>query len=248
MEKLRVLYNVNFDVEYYKNYRDIILDIFDNDNLNYDLNDKNILNIIALYYDCKMENYDEMKKYYLMSIELKNDRSMVNLGLYYQYIEKNYDEMKKYYLMAVELKNSKSMYNLGYYYRHIEKNYDEMKKYYLMAIELNNFIAMNNLADYYSRVEKNNDEMKKYYLMGIKLNNEFSLLYLCSFYKKEIQHYLLRQINSTIVIEKVKELEKNNFLGVKIFKELTEYCFNPQRLLRLCNIYNIELNDYIDII
>ena len=44
------------------------------------------------------------------------------------------------------------------------------------------------------------------------------------------------------------ELEKTYFLGIIIFKDLTEYCFHPQRLLRLCNIYNIEMNDYMDII
>ena len=182
MEKLKTLYNIAFDVEYCKNYSDIILDIFNNDNLNHNLNDKNILNFIGLYYEFKIKDYNKMKKYFLMSIELNNAKAMHNLGLYYQHIEKNYDEMKKYYLMA------------------------------------------------------------------IKLNNNFSINNFCNFYKKEIQHYLLRQINSTIAVEKVRELEKNNFLGVKIFKELTEYCFNPQRLLKLCNIYNVELNDYMDFI
>ena len=216
MEKLKTLYGIVFDVEYYKDkdYIDIILDIFNNDNLNYDLNDKNILNIIGSYYQYKIKNYDEMKKYYLMSIKLNNDRSMFNLGNYYQYIEKNYIEMKKYYLMSIELNDATSMYHLAYYYRHIEKNYDKMKKYYLMAIELNNVHAMSKLC----------------------------------YFHKYLQHYLLRQINSKIAIKKVRELEKNNFLGVKIFKELTEYCFNPQRLLKLCNIYNVELNDYMDII
>ena len=42
--------------------------------------------------------------------------------------------------------------------------------------------------------------------------------------------------------------DKYGLLGTKIFKELTEYCFHPQRLLRLCHIYNIEITDYIDII
>ena len=90
--------------------------------------------------------------------------------------------------------------------------------------------------------------MKKYYLMAVKLNNEHSLNNLYNYYNSYLQHYLLRHINSTIAIEKIKKLEKNNFLGVKIFKELTEYCFNPQRLLKLCNIYNVELNDYMDMI
>ena len=213
IEKLNTMYGI--DVEYCKNYQDIITNIFDNDNLNYDLTDKNILNIIGTYYRYKIKNYDEMKKYYLMAIELNNVYAMDNLGSYYIDIEENYDEMKKYYLMAIELNHVCAMHNLGLFYQYIEQNYDEMKKYYLM---------------------------------GINTNHNLCLACLCNFYDIEIQHYLLRQINSTIAIEKVKQLEKNNFLGVKIFKELTEYCFNPQRLLKLCNIYEIELNDYMDII
>ena len=149
MEKINKLYGINFDVEYYKDYIDIILDIFDNDNLNYDLTDDKILTIIGLYYKCKIKNYDKMEKYYLMAIELNNCRAMHNLGYNYQFIEENYDEMKKYYLMA------------------------------------------------------------------IKLNNELSIKNLCCFYNIEIQHYLLKQINSIIAIEKVKELEKNNFKELK---------------------------------
>ena len=127
------------------------------------------------------------------------------------------------------------------------------KKKYLKVIELNNdreitSLVCNNLGVYYKEIEKNYDKMKKFYLMGIELNNNISLNNFCEHYQIPLQHYLLRQINSRIAIEKVKELEKNNFLGVKIFKELTEYCFNPQRLLKLCNIYNVELNDYMDFI
>ena len=183
MEKLRRLYNITFNTKDYKIYENIILDIFENNNLNHGLNKSNILNIMALYYECKI---------------------------------KNYNEMKKYYLMAIKLNNCEAMYNLGNYYLDVEKNYDKMNKYYLMAIIL---------------------------------NDEKVLHDICNFNKNiETQHYLLRQINSKIAIKKVRELEKNNFLGVKIFKELTEYCFNPQRLLKLCNIYNVELNDYMDII
>ena len=90
--------------------------------------------------------------------------------------------------------------------------------------------------------------MKKYFLLGVNTNDNVCLTCLCNFYDIEIQHYLLRQINSIIAKEKIKELEENNFLGVKIFKELTEYCFNPQRLLKFCNTFDIELNDYMDII
>ena len=247
MERLERLYKINFNVEKYKDYIDIILDIFDNDNLNHDLTDKNILNIIGIYYRHKIKNYDEMKKYYLMAIELKNDNAMFNLGNYYRE-KQNYNEMKKYYLMGIELNNADAMNNLGYYYQINEKNYNEMKKYYSRAIQLNNGNSMNNLGCYYRSIEQKYTEMKKYYLMAIQVNNEMGKINFCLHYEKYMQHYLLRQINSKIAIEKVKQLEENNFLGVKIFKELTEYCFNPQRLLKLCNMYNIELNDYMDII
>ena len=64
----------------------------------------------------------------------------------------------------------------------------------------------------------------------------------------EIIHVIFRHSNNEIDKQLIMNLEQKYFLGVKIFKELTEYCFNPQRLTRLCNIYNIEMCDYMEII
>ena len=97
------------------------------------------------YYRYKIKDYDSMKKYFLMAIELNNVFAMQNLADFYQ-DEKDYDSMKKYYLMAIELKYLIAMVNLAYFYQYIEKDYDSMKKYYLMAIELTEPIAMNNLG------------------------------------------------------------------------------------------------------
>jgi tetratricopeptide (TPR) repeat protein len=119
------------------------------------------------YYDVE-KNCDEMKKYYLMSIDKGDSNAMNQLGCYYENIEKNYDEAKKYYLMAIDKGNSNAMNQFGCYYENIEKNYDEAKKYYLMAIDKSNSVAMNNLGYYYHNIEKNYDEAKKYYLMAIK--------------------------------------------------------------------------------
>ena len=83
MEKIQASYNIVID-ESYRNYCDIIIDVFENDNLNYDLTDSKILNIIGLYYCNKIKNYVKMEKYYLMAIELKNVDGMYNLGFYYQ--------------------------------------------------------------------------------------------------------------------------------------------------------------------
>ena len=53
----------------------------------------------AIYYQYTEKNYDLMKKYYLMAIELNDSESMYYLGWYYKYIEKNdqtFVELYKY--------------------------------------------------------------------------------------------------------------------------------------------------------
>jgi TPR repeat protein len=64
-------------------------------------NNSNAINNIGIYHNKIIKNYDEMKKYYLMAIDLNNKNAMHNLGCYYEKIEKNYPKMKKYYLMAI---------------------------------------------------------------------------------------------------------------------------------------------------
>ena len=39
-----------------------------------------------------------------------------------------------------------------------------------------------------------------------------------------------------------------DFVGKKIFRELTEKVFNPIRVKRICEKYNIEEMEYMDII
>jgi TPR repeat protein len=138
-------------------------------------NNKIYVYVLGLFYEKIEENYELMKKYYLLAIDLNYSRAMYSLGLYYENIENNYDLMKKYYLMAIDLNCSKAMKNLGSYYKNIEQNYELMKKYYLMAIELNNSDAMNSLALYYYSIEKNEILMHKYFLMAIDLNNSTAI-------------------------------------------------------------------------
>jgi len=155
----------------------------------------------GVYYETIGKNYDLMKKYYLMAIELNNSKAMNNLAGYYQYIEKNYDLMKKYYLMAIQLNNPDAMYYLADYYETIEKNYDLMKKYYLMAIELNNSDAMDNLADYYRYTEKNYELMKKYFLMAIELNHSNAMNSLAFYYETNEENYDLMKKYYLMAIE-----------------------------------------------
>ena len=85
--------------------------------------DDNLIFNLGCYYELE-QNYDEMKKCYLVDIERGNDNAMFNLGCYYDKIEKNYDEMKKYYLMAIEKGNDEAMLLLGEHYDYNEENYD----------------------------------------------------------------------------------------------------------------------------
>ena len=239
-----------------------------------ELNDTDAMIFLAGFYRDE-NNYEEMKKYYLMVIDLYNtvknvkniknfndihniknikyncDVSFKKLYHYYTFVIKNIDEMKELLLHHIELNNTYAMNCLSEYYE-IIRNYDEMKKYLLMAVELEDTIAIDKLAKYYEN-ERNYDEMKKYYLLNIKLN-DFNYCYnslqkLLEYFTPDYtQHYLLKPIKSRVAIEKVKQLEKGKFLGVKIFRNLTEYVFDPQRLLKLCNIYNVEMHDYMDII
>ena len=142
---------------YIENY---ILNMFNNDII--DQNPCDVLMIIwnGHYYQYVKKDYMQMKKYYMMVIELDNSSAMFNLGHYYNNIE-DYVQMKKYYIMAIDLGNSNAMYNLGLYYKTIEVNYEQMKKYYMMAIELGNQNAMYSLKEYFYH-----DKLKFYILLS----------------------------------------------------------------------------------
>ena len=144
---------------------------------------KALYNLGCKYY--KKQNYELMKKYYLISIDKDNSDSMNNLGYYYKNIENNYDLMKKYYLMAIEMGNSNAMYNLGYYYQTVNYNFELMKKNYLMAISKGNSNAMYNFGYYYKTIQYNYKLMKKYYLLYYKYT-----------YDKNVFFYILNRYKS----------------------------------------------------
>jgi TPR repeat protein len=128
-----------------------ILSIFNSGELNvelFDLTNSEILCIIGLYYQYVKEDYEEMKKYYLLAIEKGNVNAMFNLAIHYDNTQ-NYEQMKKYYLMAIEKDDSDAMFEMGEYYQYVEIDNDKMNKYYLMAIEKGNEDAICNLKYYY---------------------------------------------------------------------------------------------------
>ena len=85
------------------------------------------LHYYGFYYGKIEKDYVQMKKYYLMAIELNNNSAMYNLGHYYETIEKDYVQLKKYYLMAIELGHSNAINNLGNYYDRKNMLFEKME-------------------------------------------------------------------------------------------------------------------------
>jgi TPR repeat protein len=92
------------------------------------LNNSKLLNLLGLYYQHIVKDYEKMEKYLLMAIDQKDSNAMCNYGHYYQHIVEDYVNMEKYYLMAIELGNSSAMNNLGHYFHHTVKDYENMEK------------------------------------------------------------------------------------------------------------------------
>ena len=83
---------------------ELIVGIFNNQLNNYhDLSNPKLYGYRGLYYGTIEHNYEEMKRYYLMAINLGCRVAMYNLGSYYHNIELDYNETKRCYLMAIHL-------------------------------------------------------------------------------------------------------------------------------------------------
>ena len=156
---------------------------------------------LGLYHQFESKNYDLMKKYYLMAIELGDAKCMDNLGYYYQHIEKDYEMMKLYYTMAIENNHINAMYNLGVYYQFTEFNCELMMPLYLEAIENGHVKCMDNLGYYYQYNVKDYKLMKKYYLMAIENGCDNANYNLGYYYKNKgkyemMEKYHLMAINN----------------------------------------------------
>lgn len=147
----------------------------------------------------EMENYDEMKRYYLMAIERGHVNSMADLANYYDAVENNYDEMKRYYLMAIERGHVNSMNEIAYYYNEVENNHDEMKRFHLMAVAKNNVDSMRELGTHYEETERNYIEALKYYEMSGWDEKAYRIQRLI----------MLGKINDTTLARKVETTEDN---------------------------------------
>ena len=187
IEEIRIKYNSLCKPKYCALESEII-EIFNGNVLKYESeeykNNDNINFILGLYYHCKEINYDKMKYYYELAVNLNNFDAMNNMGMYYQNIEINYDKMKYYYQLAIDLNNDDAMNNMGVHYKNIEMNYDLMKYFYELAIlnnqNLSNITIFNlNKLDQYILLEKlkNKNVTNKYITIeSIKKINSYDIV------------------------------------------------------------------------
>jgi TPR repeat protein len=136
---------------------------------------------LATYYRDVEQNYDEMKKNYLIAIENGDIESMMDLATYY-YENKKYDEAIKYYNMGVKNDNDIAAHNLAICHTQI-KNYDEAKKYFIVSIDnYEHAESMHGMAMHYKNVEQNYPKMIKYFLMAIEKDHVESMCNLAIYY------------------------------------------------------------------
>jgi uncharacterized protein len=145
---------------------------------------------LGLYYQ-SINDYDNMKKYWLMGIDKGNTNCMYYLGLYYRCQALNplnpdnsdYDMMvKKYLIMAAEHKHTRAMYKLGRYYEYLE-DFDNMKKYHQMACDHWDPYAKSMFEiGFHYMLEKNTEMMIKYYTMAAEHGYELAIQHLSVYY------------------------------------------------------------------
>lgn len=174
-------------------------------------------NWFGMYYH-NIKDHENMKKYYLMAIELGNDMAMLNLGIYYQNIKDNIN-MVKYYLMAIERGNDIAMCYLGLKYQEI-KDYKTMEKYFIMSIERGNDSSLEYLAEHYIETYKidNNIRQKKIIKLG-KYNlfsNEFKGYFLDALIemKDEFDHEIISILCNINLDHPLINLIQNMYKGV----------------------------------
>ncbi len=108
-------------------YIQFMLELFNNNIYDSNTTDSYMLNLIGLYYQNKIKDYEMMKKYYLKAIELGCGIAANNLGDYYRFQLQDFELMEKYYLKAIELSYNQGLENLEDFYSN-----DKLKLYKIL--------------------------------------------------------------------------------------------------------------------
>jgi TPR repeat protein len=156
IKELANKYYIDFTNDSFLHYQNFIVSLFNDivdmpnvENI-YDISDPIICYILGLYHE-KKKNYDIMKKYYMIAIELKHTDAMISLGLYYHTIEHNTENAKKYFNLALSLGNNDALDCYEIMRADIESDLDEITS------------EKNNIQKNYDAILKKYDYINKTY-------------------------------------------------------------------------------------
>jgi hypothetical protein len=166
---------------------------------------KNIHSFLGDYY-YDNNQYDLMKKYYLLAIENKDIGAMLVLASYYQYTEINYELMKKYLLMAIHENSDLAMYRLSKHYYTIKENYEEAIKYYYKAL------SIGGISKYEPFFDIEEPSIKKYFKSQLVSCNKTDECIIC--YSEDTEMYYTSCNNHSICFD----------CSVKLYGSKCPYC------------------------
>lgn len=184
-----------FVKNYCENHREIFIDVFTNDNIEYNNGtDSHTLCIQGLYLAYVKKDYEGAKTRWHLSIRKNNVYSMYCLGNYYQRIKVNHVLMKTYYLLAIEKNDIYSMEHLGRHYYN-NRTYEMALHFWIMALEhksddrICKGTVMAHLGTYYCHIETDYVKAKHYWEMAVEMNDVFAMHNLGIYYYNIEQNF-----------------------------------------------------------
>lgn len=180
---------------------------------------------IGSYHQYITNDYEKMKYYYDIAINLGNTNAMNNLGKYYQnesgdHNTRDYTLMKVYYKMAIKLNDSDAMFNLGWYYEFVDVNYEKSFKYYLKAMSNGDLKAL-------SAYIYHNYFHEKPFIIDFDVNVFYGKIYK---FDTEIINYIKKEI----VLFNVPNIIYD------IYNKKVDFCVSDFKIITNNEIFNIH--------
>ncbi len=157
IEAIEYTYNLEYSDEIKNKYSDIIIKIFNHENVN--INDDPEIKIIKAHYYIANNVPFKAEQILLDLVDENNLDGIYNLALFY-YGNEEYEKAMEYLKMATEKNHIKSSVNLAYLY-YMYKDYDNFNKYNQIGLDNNYPMALIHLGLYTWYVLKNEDEAFK---------------------------------------------------------------------------------------
>ena len=171
-------------------------------------NASSICLIVAYIFETEKFDFDEAKKYYKKSCDLRNGKGCNSLGYLYKK-EKDLSKAKKFYTIACGYNDADGCNSLGILYEQ-EKDLSNAKKFYTIACGYNYGYGCRNLGSLYER-EKDLSNAKKYYKKSCDLLDPWGCYDLAEILSSEWDSRNIQYYKKSCVLEKKYDLDYGKF-------------------------------------